>query len=118
LSGKIKREYVNPAYSRTKLDIDSVPKQINPQGDQLGYSHYVVIDSDAKSVDKLKRAVENNTPHGGATFEYSKSLQSSPLAHQGYVRQARQGKGIISYVTSNSGNGYEYATTNTLEGST
>lgn len=118
LSGNIKREYVNPAYSRTKLDIDSVPKQINPQGDQLGYSHYVVIDSDAKSVDKLKRAVENNTPHGGATFEYSKSLQSSPLAHQGYVRQAKQGKGIISYVAPYSGNGYSYADTNMLEGST
>lgn len=118
LNGNLPREYVNPAYSRTKLDIDSVPKQITPVKDQLGYSHYVVMDADTRSVDKLKRAVEENTPHGGATFEYSKSLQSSPLAHQGYVRQARQGKGIISYVTPYSGNGYQYANTNMLEGST
>lgn len=110
------REFVNSVYSATPLDRTTVPSHIG-MDDELGYSHWTVMDSNSSEIGKLKSEVLANTPHGGATYEMSKSLQSSPLAHQGYIRMARNGKGMISYVSDGNG-GYEYMTTNGLEGST
>ena len=76
-----------------------------------------MVDSTPSDISKLKSEVLANTPHGGSTYEMSKSLQSSPLAHQGYVRMANSNKGLVSYLSDGSGN-YEYIDTNNMEGST
>ena len=116
IMGYSSRDYVNPVYSRTPLDRTSVRPEI-ALDDELGYTHWYMVDSTPSDISKLKSEVLANTPHGGSTYEMSKSLQSSPLAHQGYVRMANSNKGLVSYLSDGSGN-YEYIDTNNMEGST
>ena len=115
LDGTHVRSSVNPTLSRHRLTIDQMNPQIDP-ANEIGYRHWYVVDADPANIQKLKGNVLANTPHGGATYEISKSLQSSPLAHQGYIRQAEQGNGIISYVKDPFGN-YQYVQTNGMAGS-
>lgn len=115
ITGVASRDYVNPVYSRTPLDRTSVRPEISPD-DELGYTHWYVVGSSPSEISRLKSGVIANTPHGGSTYEMSKSLQSSPLAHQGYVRMAKGNKGLISYLSDGGGN-YEYMGTNNMEGS-
>lgn len=105
----------NIPWRSTPYTIDDVPFKVDPAEKRLGYRHWSMFNSDNADIMRAKSEVFENTPHGGITYEWNKSLQSSPIAHQDYARKAADGKGVIVFMP-NDGGGYHIEETNGYAG--
>lgn len=105
----------NIPWRSTPYTIDNVPFKVDPAEKRLGYRHWSMFNSDNSDIMRAKSEVFENTPHGGITYEWNKSLQSSPVAHQDYARKAADGKGVIVFMPNDSG-GYHIEETNGYAG--
>lgn len=81
-----------------------------------GYNSFYLFGTKPEDIKDWEKAIGDNSLHGSYTTEHSKSLQSSSIAHHKYADRAKNGEGVIVYLTENGRPVYDR--TNGLEQST
>lgn len=81
-----------------------------------GYNSFYLFGTKPEDIRDWEKVIGDNSLHGSYTTEPSKSLQSSSIAHHKYADRAKNGEGVIVYLTEDGRPVYDR--TNGLEQST
>lgn len=100
----------------SKYSKESAPVTFNESDALYGDNQWSMFGASDQEIKDMNKLLEDEALHGSVTSERSKSLQSSPIAHYKYAKEAGD-KGLIVYAKDPETGDYFMKPTNELEGS-
>ena len=100
----------------SKYSKESAPVTFNESDALYGDNQWSMFGASDQEIKDMNKLLEDEALHGSVTSERSKSLQSSPIAHYKYAKEAGD-KGLIVYAEDPETGDYFMKPTNELEGS-
>ena len=117
VDGTIKEDRkFNDKIRLSKYSKESAPITFNESDALYGDNQWAMFGASDQEIKEMNKLLEDEALHGSVTSERSKSLQSSPVAHYKYAKEAGD-KGLIIYAKDPETGGYFVKPTNGLEGS-
>ena len=117
VDGTIKEDRkFNDKVRLSKYSKESAPATFDESDALYGDNEWSMFGASDQEIKDMNKLLEEEALHGSVTSERSKSLQSSPVAHYKYAKEAGD-KGLIVYAKDPETGDYFMKPTNGLEGS-
>lgn len=117
VDGTIKEDRkFNDKIRLSKYSKESAPATFDESDALYGDNQWHMFGASDQEIKDMNKLLEDEALHGSVTSERSKSLQSSPVAHYKYAKEAGD-KGLIIYAKDPETGDYFVKSTNGLEGS-
>lgn len=104
----------NPDIAHQPYTAETVSYVAGPKSGGYSYNHNMMFKTPRQAIADWEKEVAARSLHGSVASEASKSLQSSSIAHHKYAARAKNGEGVVVYLTDADGKPI-YDWTNGLE---